>query len=159
MIVNFPCRRLLLYPGFLECLLPTSGLFIQQAISHPLTPLIPHCVQQIVSLKEKNVIRSLLLKSRLFIQQWKKCNEEFASKITSFYSTMKKCDKNFAPKIMSFYTITKKNAMRSLLQKLRLFIQQWKNTIRTLLLKSQLFTQQWKKRFKEWKSKGEKRKR
>ena len=78
-----------MYPGFLEHLLPTSGLFIQQALAYPLTPLIPHCVHHIVSLHEK-------------------CDKEFAPKITSFYTTMKKCDKEFAPKITSFYTTMKK---------------------------------------------------
>ncbi len=34
-------------------------------------------------------------------------------KITSFYKTMKKCDENFAPKITSCYTTMKKNALRS----------------------------------------------
>ncbi len=43
----------------------------------------------------------------------KKCNEEFAPKITSFYTTMKKYHKNFAPQITSFFTTMKKNVMRS----------------------------------------------
>ena len=122
---NFPCRRLLLYAGFLEHLLPTSRLFIQQAIAYPLTSLIPHCVHHIVSLHEKcdkesaPKITSFYTTMKKYNKNFaptitsfhttkKKCNKESALKITSFYAKMKKYDKNFAPTITSFYTTMKK---------------------------------------------------
>jgi hypothetical protein len=79
----------------------TTGYFT------PLTPLIPHCVNHIVSLHGK-CNKESAPKITSFYTTMKKCNENFAPKITSFYTTMKKYNKNFAPKIMSFYTIMKK---------------------------------------------------
>jgi hypothetical protein len=46
--------------------------------------------------------------NHVFLYNNEKCNEEFAPKKTSFYTTMKKCDEEFAPKITSFYTTMKK---------------------------------------------------